>query len=427
MSLRRIKCGILTFLPLVVLFSCSSFAPSRPRIVPEDFFGISPDRSPLEREDFELLDRFGAVWIRTTIRWSNLEPQEGVWLFEGRDAYVEKTRAAGKKLVYILGFDSKWLYGDHREHRNLGERELPYFLKYVEQVAGHFRGKVAAYEIWNEPNWVFWKGSDRRFFTLAAAAVKKIRETDPNAVILAGSTSRFDRSFTRGMFKSGAMEYTDGFSIHPYGINPRDTMRQIDRLRKVLDEYGYSKPVWVTEVGYATGGISFVRLNRYPEYIVKTLSGLAAREVRNLIWYEFMDEFNQGEEPDHWNFEHFFGLIYPDRTLKPGAEAFMLTSRHLAGSEYRPELPLREGVSRRVTSLCFRKKDGTAILLLWQDGAGKRKLRLYFEGEAAAHRRSIYGGEDIPLPAKTVLEIGRDPVFITWTGEGVPRLEKYTR
>ncbi|MDR2470972.1 MAG: cellulase family glycosylhydrolase [Treponema sp.] len=409
----------------LLLASCASasFAVPESRRVPEDFFGISPDRTGLREEYMEKLDEFGAVWIRTTIHWNDVEPEEGQWRFDSWDEYVDRAEAANKKIMFILGFDNPWLYGDRREHRDLTEREIPYFLKYVEQVVGRYRDRVAAWEIWNEPDWVFWNGSDEHFFALSAAAAKKIRETDPRAVILAGATSRFSKRFTRGLFDAGAMEHTDGFSIHPYGVNPLDTVRQIDKLQKLLDEYGYDKPIWISEVGYSTGPISFCPADQYPSYIVKTLSGLAARgTVRNAIWYELMNDYNPGEAPDPLNPLRHFGLIYPDRTHKPGAGAFALCAGYLAGAEYRPELPLREGAPKNITALYFRAKDGTNVLFLWNNHEGAARLRLAVDGTAEMFRHDIQSGRGAALAGGTVLAINREPVVITWTGEGAARI-----
>ncbi|MDR2072454.1 MAG: cellulase family glycosylhydrolase [Spirochaetaceae bacterium] len=423
--------GIAALPVLCVLLSCASlsFTAPDPYRIPEDFFGISPDRSPLNTEDYALLDRFGAVWIRTTVRWASLEPEEGVWEFDRWDLYVEKAKAAGKKIIFILAFDSKWLYPDHREHRDLTEREIPYFLKYVEQMVTRYRGRVDAFEIWNEPNGFFWYGSDKHFFALSAAAAKKIKELDPQVTVLAGSTFRVPRSFLIKMFNAGAFEYTDGISIHPYASDAAHTVRQIRKLRKILNAVGYDKPIWITEVGYATGGIyfSFNGLKRYPEYIVKTLSGLAVQGVRNAVWYELMDEYNRDTVPDHWNPSHFFGLTYPDRTLKPGAEAFMLSARYLAGAEYRPELPLRDELPDSVTSLYFRREDGTKILLVWNNRSRRIPLLLHIDGsdgtglvrhDIESGKAEILGPGDRPQ----LLRAGRDPLFLTWTGEGSPRL-----
>jgi len=420
------NCVIFLLIAICIIFlSCGSFAVSKSCFVPEDFFGISPDRSPLNKEDFELLDDFKAVWIRATLRWSGVEPEEEKWNFDYWDAYIAKAEAAKKKVVFILAFDNSWLYSDHREHRDLTDREIPYFLKYVEQVVSRYRTR-AVYEIWNEPNWTFWKGSNKHFFALSAAAAKKVREVEPRAIILAGSTSRVSKTFTRGMFNSGAMEHTDGFSVHPYATSPMGEVMQIDKLQKILDEFDYNRPIWITEAGYSTGPISFCNIKRYPEYIVKTLSGMAARagNVRTLLWYELLDEYNPGEAPDRLNPMHYFGLVYPNLTYKPGAEAFMLTAEYLAGTEYHPEFPLKEGIGKGITSLYFIKPNGASVLILWKDGLGKQKLRLTVVNAQGLFRHNILNKEMVTLPADAVLEISGEPVFITWKAGGTPILQK---
>jgi hypothetical protein len=407
-----------------VFLSCGSFAVSKSCLVPEDYFGISPD-TQLNKETLDLLDDFNAVWLRATLRWSNIEPEEGKWYFDHWDNYIAQAEAAKKKVVFVLAYDNPWLYSDHKEHRDMTDREIPYFLKYVEQVVSRYRTR-AVYEIWNEPNWIFWYGSDKHFFALSAATAKKIREIEPGAVILAGSTSRVSKSFTRGMFKSGAMEHTDGFSVHPYATSPLGEVMQIDKLQKILEEFDYDKPIWITETGYTTGPIGFCTIKQYPEYIVKTLSGMAARagSVRNLIWYQLKDRYNPGEAPDPLNPFHYFGLVYPNKTYKPGAEAFMLTAEYLAGAEYRPELPVMEGVGWGITSLYFVKPDGTSTLILWKNSEGKQKLRLTVPEAEGLSRHNILNREIVPLPADTVLEINKEPAFITWKGGGHPRLAK---
>jgi hypothetical protein len=201
---------------------------------------------------------------------------------------------------------------------------------------------------------------------------------------------------------------------------------QIENRKKLLDEFNYDKPIWITETGYSTGPISFCPIRQYPEYIVKTLSGLAVRagRVRNLIWYELMDEYNPGEVKKPWNPLNYFGLVYPNKTYKPGTEAFMLTAGYLAGSEYRPELPFRDGVSKGTTALYFIRPDGTSILILWRTVAEKQKVRLTVPGTEDLSRHSIHNREIVSLSAEPVFELDKEPVFITWKGGGPPRLEK---
>jgi len=416
------------FIIIPLLISCSTvrFESGQSYRIPDDFFGMSLSSSPLEKASYDMLDEYGIAWTRTTMHWSGVEPKEGEWDFSYNDKWMETAKAAGKKVVVILGFDNSYLYANGKEHRDLAEREIPYFLNYVEQVVQRYQGQVDAWEIWNEPNFLFWKGTDKHFFALSKAAAAKIREIDPNAVILGCSLFRVSEGFVRGMFETGAMENTDGISLHPYASDPIKTVNQIEKLQKILDDYHYTGSIWITEVGYATSGIYFsnVHVDNYPEYVVKTISGLAVHRVRNMLWFEHMDDYNRGKTPNAWNPSDYFGLIYPNGESKGGADrAFILCSRYLRGAEYLPEIPVRETISPYVTSLYFRGADGKNILLLWNNGPGKRKIRLSVSGENL-ELHSIRTGEITPRDSETTLSLSDTPLFFTWDGEPRARLTR---
>ena len=116
------------------------------------------------------------------------------------------------------------------------------------------------------------------------------------------------------------------------------------------------------------------------------------------------------------------GLIYPNKDFKPGAEAFVLTAGYLAGTEYHPELPSRDGIGENITSLYFSRDDGTSILIIWKNNAGKQKLILDVPNAVCLARHDIHNRNIVLLPDKPVLEVTRGPVFITWYGGEAPRL-----
>jgi hypothetical protein len=422
------NCFFTAVLAVTVLtgVSCAStgFSVKNSLSIPDGFLGISPDRSPLKEEDYRLLDELGAVWIRRTIRWTDVEPVEGQWNFSFWDSYVENGKAAGKKLLLTLGFDNTWPYKEGKERRDITAEYLPLFLRYVEKVVSRYRGKVDAYEIWNEPNWIFWKGKDETFFELTRAAAKRIKETDPGAVVLGGALWRVPKSFARGLFKAGAMEYTDAVSFHPYAASPKGAIKLYDRLAGIASEYNYPGGIWITEVGYPTGGWYPTRVSekKFPAYIIKTLAGLAVRGAPAAMWYELMDEYNQGEAPSRFDSENFFGIIYPDKTPKTGAAAYTLCGRYLSGAEYRPQVPVRAGLSKSTESLYFRRPDGTNVLILWHEGVFPKKVTLTLSLAGTSY--DIAAGTGTPIPAESVLALNRTPLFITWPGPAAAKLER---
>ena len=224
-----------------------------------------------------------------------------------------------------MGYEAPWLYPEGKIKRYISPEDIPLFLKYVGETVRYYRGRVDVWEIWNEPNLMFWKGSNSEFFELSRLTAEKIREVDPGAFIIGGVFWRTPAAFIKSMYKAGAMDSLDGLAFHPYAINPRGSMNVYDKFLDVLSEINFTGSVWITEMGYPTAGWypTKVSLNEFPSYVTKTITGAAARGANVLVWYEMYDSFNDGEVPPKTrNSEHFFGLVYPDLQRKNGAWAY---------------------------------------------------------------------------------------------------------
>jgi hypothetical protein len=324
---------------LCILFiSCTTAivppVPSSP--IPADIAGVAHAGNPVSAEENALLDELGIVWVRNDFSWDIVEPQKGEWDFSRYDRMVEDNIASGRKMLSVLGFDVGWLHKSGKQRDYISPEELPYFINYVEQVVTRYKGKVDAWEIWNEPNVYvrFWKGPAKDFYALSKAAAQKIRECDPEAKIIAGSFFRVPKSFIKGMFASGALDDVDGIAFHPYAATPKGAISLYDSFAALMREQGYTGEIWVTEIGYPTGGIypSRVSEKKFGAYIHDTITGLALRGARTIFWYQLTDGHTRANTPRTLNSERFFGLAYRDYEKKPGAEEFAKVVRGLTGS-----------------------------------------------------------------------------------------------
>jgi hypothetical protein len=220
------------------------------------------------------------------------------------------------------------------------------------------------------------------------------------------------------------MENIDALAFHPYAINPEGSMKVYDKFLKVLSEINYQGPVWVTEVGYPTGGWYPTRVSpeKQPSYVIKTITGAAARGTRVLSWYELFDAHNKEEVPRNTiDSEKFFGLVYRDYSRKGGAWAYELCARFLPGSRYVPEFPQKENIPPNIVSFCFIDGvSGVNTLIIWNDRNRSQKINLRLSSPALLH--DISTGQNRYLPQETVLDAGKEPLFITWRGADAPLL-----
>jgi len=392
--------------------------------IPDDFFGIVHAGIVKTPEEYRLLDEMGVNWILRTFYWGDIEREKGVFDFSGYDEYVEIALRENKKIVAVLAYETSWLYPDENHKKNILPDEIPLFLNYVEKTVNHFKGKIDAWEIWNEPNFMFWEGSRKDFFELSKQTAIKIRETDSNAYILGGAFWRAPRSFIKSMYKAGGFNNIDAVAFHPYAINPKGSMQVYDKFLNVLSEINYTGPVWITEAGYPTAGWypTKASLKEFPSYVVKTIAGAASRGSRVLLWYQLFDFYTLEETPFFtFDSERFFGLAYPDYQKKNGAFAYELCAKYLPGSIYTRDLPLKENVPSGIVCFCFLGGiSGNNTLIIWNDSVITQKLKIQIQSPAFLY--DISNGNSVQMPSE--LEVGKKPLFITWRGDSSPLISK---
>ena len=412
--------GLFLFL-LVVSISCSTTpkTSSNNVVIPVDYLGLS---GGMEVEEFQLINEICPVWLRKTFYWSRIEKEKDNFNFSYYDNFVNNAKSQGKKVLAILAYATTWL-NDGKNNDYISEKNIKYFLNYIEVTVNRYKGKVDAWEIWNEPNWIFWKGTDKEFFELSRLAALKIKEIDPNAYIVGGNFQRLPHNFIINMKKAGAMENLDALSIHPYDINPKGAMILLNNFFKITSKINFTGDIWITEIGYPTSGwyLSRVSLKNQPSYVIKTIAPAAAMGTRVIIWYDFRDSYKYGEYPNTFDSELYFGLVYSDFSRKDGAWAYELCARYLPGSKYNPELPLKENIKSNIVTLCFTgNKSDTNTLIIWNDINIKQKIKVAIPATITIH--DISSSDNYSLLNEAIVEISNKPVFITWQGSSIPHV-----
>jgi hypothetical protein len=394
---------------------------SCPLEIPDDIAGLVHAGQTNTPEEYVLLDRMDATWLLTTFYWSRIEKEENLWNFDSYDKYVDTAQAAGKKVLGILAYDTSWIHSDGKSHNYIPPDKVHHFVNYVRQTVSHFRGRVDAWCIWNEPNFHFWTGNRDEFAALSRQAAEAAREEDPDVTLLGGAFNRgvwgLPNAYIKSLFESGAMEKADAVAFHPYELNPARTVKLFDKFKDRVAKYGFEDRIWVTEVGYPTGGWypTSNTEKKFPAHIVKTFIFLATSGAKKIMWYELFDSVNRKKMDS----EDFFGLVRSreDYTSK-GAEAFRLCAAHLAGTVYRLDLPLRDGLPKSLRSFYFERPQGGqggGVLVLWKEGPS---LRLALHNAVGLTAHDPVSGEAAALPPQALITVNATPMFITWEEGG---------
>jgi len=405
---------------LIVFFLCGSCAsvnitlPSEGRRIVPDFSGIVHAGETNTQEEFDYLNYMGVSWVLHTFYWSRIEPQQDNWNFEDYDIMVNKAGDAGIKVLGVLAYDNWWIHADQKSHGYISPEQIPDFLNYVRRTAEHFIGRVGAWCIWNEPNSSrFWNGTVEEYTELVRQAAAVIKKTDNNVIVLGGAFARnvtgLPKKMINSLFESNAMENVDAIAFHPYELNINRSIKLYKQFEEIVSQYGYNDKIWVTEIGYPTGGWYPTKVSEviFPLRVVKTFVLLAAGGAERVFWYQMFDASN----PSKSNSEDFFGLVRSenDYTSK-GAEAFRLCASYISGSVYYALTQGNLPASLRI--FYFKKKNGGA-LVLWKDGFGSAQVSLKLPGINHL-RHDIVTGVASSINYDITIKAESEPVFITW-------------
>jgi GH35 family endo-1,4-beta-xylanase/O-glycosyl hydrolase len=137
----------------IVLMAVALFAGAAPAAAEQPYFGTAVDMAALQDEPEyarHVAQDFNSVTAENVMKWETVEPQRGVDDFSQADALVRFARrhhqsVYGHNLVWHNQLP-QWLTGG-----SFTPRELKAILRrHIFAVAGHFRGKVRAWDVVNE-------------------------------------------------------------------------------------------------------------------------------------------------------------------------------------------------------------------------------------------------------------------------------------
>jgi hypothetical protein len=212
----------------------------------------------------------GFGWVKIYVSWKSIESSKGN--FGNYPDYAIQQAHMNNLQVVASIFDIP----DY-ESGNPPPSSMPNdFGDFMYQLASHFQGQIAAYEIWNEPNvdstWG-WGNPDASILTaMIKAAYPKVKQADPGALVVSGGLSNTldgngssaisDLTYLQQMVQDGIVGNVDAIGIHPYPgpCDPAATscaasggvmFRRAEQEHDTLVQAGAGNvPLWITEAGY---------------------------------------------------------------------------------------------------------------------------------------------------------------------------------
>jgi len=319
------------------------------------------------KEVMPLIEKAGLKWIRDEVYWGRVEKEKGVLKVPAKaQAWIDDANARGINVLIPLGYGNK-----HYPMKDF-EAFRDGFCRYSAFLAKHFKGKVAVWQIFNEPtnfntfrpayggSWNAKAGTEtpwvRRYAELSIAAAKAIKAVDPDAIVIAGHcVFPINHHLIDILEEKGEAGLLDGLVIHPYTfklppevspyggrvIEERDGISIADddhtyssiirRLKKKMKSAGMKNTdLYATEFGYTTfhrtlsspskGDTVYEGFSEATQakYLARYFMLHLANELKAALQYDFQDDGFPGSPRGIKHPEGNFGMVkHPKENYEP--------------------------------------------------------------------------------------------------------------
>jgi hypothetical protein len=398
-----------------------------------------PEGSPFGVHSAGLTEMYqtGFKWIRlwdTGDTWNQHERErKGAFDFSKTSAKVDRFREQGFEVLAVLAYTPTWATTrpDSPHYTGAGApyppKNMDDWRDYCREFMTRFRGRIRHFEVWNEPNAGFFKGTTEEYVALLKAAYEVSREVGPEIRILGGSGTGDFLRWTEDILSHDAGKYMDILSFHAYTTPSAPEEANLEgrlrRLHEIATQHGVgSIPIWNTEVGYWNERRTGVRpataaeiLARAPEnlspnwqtgwpyrpipeddsaaFTVRHYYLQVAGGIERLFWYSSVTSN--------------FPLLCRDSSPRLSALAVASAAEQLAGFGYWRRVDL--GLSRLHLHLW---RNGKAVKgVLWYADRGTKGVRFPALGSGSV--LDIWGNPvAVQAEKELTLEAGRDPLTI---------------
>ena len=258
-------------------------------------WGLSSDQAFRDKV-YANVQGAGFTWVRQQVVWASMEPQKGSFGNDTTaqlDQFVSGANGKGIKILLSVVKSPDWVGA--KGGLPTKTQDFTDFMTFLTQ---RYKGKVQAYEIWNEQNYAVETGGKvnvAAYPPILKAGYQAVKKVDPKAVVVFGgmtptgvndpSIALNEVDYLRQIYALNGGEikqYYDVLGAHPgSNCNPPDNswpdnpatnpcgtdpsggrsytkdnsfyFKRILELRKVMEDAGEAQTkMWLTEFGWTT-------------------------------------------------------------------------------------------------------------------------------------------------------------------------------
>lgn len=211
---------------------------------------FAPNDAAQQKRLADLAALAGVSWVRDRLRWSEIQPQPGELKPPPTtyDTSADAHRDAGLQVLQVFHDTPLWA----REEPEAGGRfapDLRHVYRLARALAIRFKGRVSAWEPWNEANVAtFGAHTVDQMCSWQKAAWLGFKAGDPDGIVGWNATAAVPTpAHTEGVLANDTWPYFDTYNIHTY-----DWSHSYAELWKPAREAAAGRPIWITEADRGT-------------------------------------------------------------------------------------------------------------------------------------------------------------------------------
>ncbi|HEX6510837.1 MAG TPA: hypothetical protein VF157_00945 [Chloroflexota bacterium] len=308
----------------------------------------------------------GFGWLTQQVRWDGLQPKADAAIdWSQLDTAANASSQAGIKMMFSIVAAPDWAAapGSHFP------KSPSDFNPFLTQMVNHFKGRVQAYEIWNEENFATEVGAGHidagQYVELLKASYQTIKGLDSNAIVVSGAPTPTgvndpniamdDATYLQQMYayQDGVVKsFFDVLGAHPEGYanlpeenvanhtqanfanHPSFFFRRVEDYHNIMVQAGDgNKKIWATETGYdsnpqAPAGYEYARgisEQQQADYLTREIKYARA----NWPWMGVMFIWNLNfqavvpQSDEKWG----FGVLHADYSPRPAYTALQKVAK----------------------------------------------------------------------------------------------------
>jgi len=259
-------------------------------------------------------------------KWAHIETARGVYNWSGLGSIISKAQAQHADVLYTFGDTPQWAgaippkspcgpVGPYscsapRDLKTDGTGANAYFSDFVTALVKRYKGRIAYYELWNEPDYIgFWAGTNAQIVRMSSDAARIIRSLDPAARILSPSAHGTTMAtWFDGFIAAGGAPTFDIVNAHLRGKttqnpnkSPESFLAMYSELTKETAKRNLtSRPVWDDEHGIKPED-NLTNPDEQAGYLARSLALRAGAGIQRQYLYTWDKNLQGKDAGTAWN------------------------------------------------------------------------------------------------------------------------------